>query len=88
MQQEFIFGTSGQKKKKKEKRAEIWNFLLKNQYKIIHSEFTYLPVLVLLITSIRMLTSAAQIFSLHEFACTEEGIRTYELFYKSNLSLF
>lgn len=48
---------------------------IKNQYKVIHNEFIYLAVLVLIIISIQMLTSVAQIFSVHVFTCTEEGMR-------------
>lgn len=62
--------------------------LIKNQYKVIHNELTYLLVLVLTIPSIQMLTSLAQIFSVHVFACTEERMRTYKLLFKSNLHLF
>lgn len=67
----LYLGQGGKRRRKRRKGQKYGAFYKKNQYKVIHSEFTYLPVLVLLITSIRMLTSAAQIFSVHEFACTE-----------------
>lgn len=59
------------KKEEKGEEGRNMQLFIKNQYKVIHNEFTYLPELVLLITSIRMLTSVAPMFSVHVFTSTE-----------------